>query len=575
MDEIADAQFKMCESLVASLCLPLETFVATELLETSSLKYEAEQNTSSAETAFAKYLHGRHSDRISAETPTETTPNASTSQNQNLSANASSPVSNTLPNTLSNLMGSQIGRLSSWGSKLSGSVANAPATPAEPSSESEGKQPKVTVAKVGEKDHVILQAIAAANLRQNLQQIRLSQANAELKRFQLLRKIDSLRTRRNFELGESALASLHGIRAYFHHCSDLTQGLSPRLQTLQSNQLDARKKHESQQHPWESRETGLTVAISKVGVAASNAGVIVDALTKSTDMNQVKLLAEMQPKSLADVESQVELWDLPRHLAESSLYQRDPTPGVIMEGWLYKKNSNRMSLNPWSRLWFILDKIGVYYLRGTTTNNMERVKVCDIVLCTVRETNEKTKGVQGLRYCFEIITPNSRPYMLQACGPQDFKLWVDGIRSSIENQLTHGVMDRGDLIGGTKPTKVKIRHDVNNSSSRKKKLTNIRRKKNREPGIKFINDSDPQFYVPGKDGDANDANEHHENPNEGSHQVNSGNPLVRKILQANTHCADCNAPNPDWASLNIGIMLCIECSGVHRSLGVHLSKVSS
>ena len=73
-----------------------------------------------------------------------------------------------------------------------------------------------------------------------------------------------------------------------------------------------------------------------------------------------------------------------------------------------------MSLNPWSRLWFILDKIGVYYLRGTTTNNMERVKVCDIVLCTVRETNEKTKGVQGLRYCFEIITPNSRPYMLQA-----------------------------------------------------------------------------------------------------------------------------------------------------------------
>jgi hypothetical protein len=32
---------------------------------------------------------------------------------------------------------------------------------------------------------------------------------------------------------------------------------------------------------------------------------------------------------------------------------------------------------------------------------------------------------------------------------------------------------------------------------------------------------------------------------------------------------------PDWASINIGIVMCIECSGVHRSLGVHISKVRS
>lgn len=32
---------------------------------------------------------------------------------------------------------------------------------------------------------------------------------------------------------------------------------------------------------------------------------------------------------------------------------------------------------------------------------------------------------------------------------------------------------------------------------------------------------------------------------------------------------------PEWASLNLGILFCIECSGVHRNLGSHISKVRS
>ncbi|PIK59884.1 putative stromal membrane-associated protein 1-like [Apostichopus japonicus] len=53
--------------------------------------------------------------------------------------------------------------------------------------------------------------------------------------------------------------------------------------------------------------------------------------------------------------------------------------------------------------------------------------------------------------------------------------------------------------------------------------------------------------------------------------------ILRRLLleEDNKYCADCDAKGPRWASWNIGVFLCIRCAGIHRNLGVHISKVKS
>jgi hypothetical protein len=50
--------------------------------------------------------------------------------------------------------------------------------------------------------------------------------------------------------------------------------------------------------------------------------------------------------------------------------------------------------------------------------------------------------------------------------------------------------------------------------------------------------------------------------------------LLCKIPGNNT-CVECSEPDPQWASISLGIFLCISCSGIHRNLGVHISRVRS
>ncbi|EPZ31835.1 Arf GTPase activating protein domain-containing protein [Rozella allomycis CSF55] len=43
----------------------------------------------------------------------------------------------------------------------------------------------------------------------------------------------------------------------------------------------------------------------------------------------------------------------------------------------------------------------------------------------------------------------------------------------------------------------------------------------------------------------------------------------------NKKCADCKKKDSRWVSINLGVFVCIRCSGIHRSIGVHITKIRS
>lgn len=50
--------------------------------------------------------------------------------------------------------------------------------------------------------------------------------------------------------------------------------------------------------------------------------------------------------------------------------------------------------------------------------------------------------------------------------------------------------------------------------------------------------------------------------------------LLRR-MDGNHRCIDCGCSDPQWAAVSYGALLCLQCSGHHRSLGVHVSLVRS
>ena len=51
--------------------------------------------------------------------------------------------------------------------------------------------------------------------------------------------------------------------------------------------------------------------------------------------------------------------------------------------------------------------------------------------------------------------------------------------------------------------------------------------------------------------------------------------FMRAKVPGNERCADCGRADPEWVSVNLGVLICLECCGTHRELGVQYSRTQS
>ncbi|XP_053609279.1 arf-GAP with coiled-coil, ANK repeat and PH domain-containing protein 2 isoform X2 [Plodia interpunctella] len=186
-----------------------------------------------------------------------------------------------------------------------------------------------------------------------------------------------------------------------------------------------------------------------------------------------------------------------------------------MQGYLFKRTSN--AFKTWNRRWFYLYDNRLVYRKRTGELNVTSMED-DLRLCTVKPVLDGER-----RFCFEVLSP-SKSHMLQADSEEMLNAWITALQNGIRTAI-----QQGQSRDNTQSQLVLVKDEHRNDSDN---VTNVRMKK--------VRIWEQLLSIPG-----------------------------------NNNCCDCGSPNPRWASINLGITLCIECSGIHRSLGVHISKVRS
>jgi Arf-GAP/SH3 domain/ANK repeat/PH domain-containing protein len=181
----------------------------------------------------------------------------------------------------------------------------------------------------------------------------------------------------------------------------------------------------------------------------------------------------------------------------------------------------------------------------------------DLRMASVRTARDADR-----RFCFEVITPHFKR-IYQATSEEDMTNWITAINNALQSAVEgrgtqptpqHLWSDSPGRDMGSALTGKSSSHSGPHGSSNRSDANGINRR---------ITVGARPSYI------KTNSNSYEENPSKLLDQV-------RSVDQGNAWCADCGSNSKvEWVSINLGIILCIECSGIHRSLGTHISKVRS
>uniref|UniRef100_A0A671NLX1 Arf-GAP with coiled-coil, ANK repeat and PH domain-containing protein n=1 Tax=Sinocyclocheilus anshuiensis TaxID=1608454 RepID=A0A671NLX1_9TELE len=194
----------------------------------------------------------------------------------------------------------------------------------------------------------------------------------------------------------------------------------------------------------------------------------------------------------------------------------DAPNGVVMEGYLFKRASN--AFKTWNRRWFSIQNSQLVYQKRL--KDALTVVVEDLRLCSVKPCEDIER-----RFCFEVVSP-TKSCMLQAESEKLRQAWIQAVQASIAS------------------------------------------------AYREISDN---YYIERLDRTASPSTSSIDSASEPRERIVKGESILQRVqsLPGNEICCDCGQADPRWASINLGNLLCIECSSIHRSLGVHCSKVRS
>jgi Arf-GAP/SH3 domain/ANK repeat/PH domain-containing protein len=205
------------------------------------------------------------------------------------------------------------------------------------------------------------------------------------------------------------------------------------------------------------------------------------------------------------------------------------------------------------RFWIVLDagKLSEY---ANWKQRMElHMDPIDLRMASVREARNAER-----RFCFEVITPQfTRVY--QATNEDDLKIWIAAVNNALQSAVEsvgktpdrpstdsipgHTRRDIASVLTGKSPSMSSHKNNYTSKTPARHATVGDRPGYRREESM----DNDGKLLQ-----------------------------QVRDVDASNRVCADCGSESKvDWVSINLGIIICIECSGIHRSLGTHISKVRS